>query len=437
MIARPSAIVNRLANDRAAIVGYHRFLNNPKVCYHAIMEGHFDSVIKKTIEKDLVCIQDTCEYVYEHHKGILKEGTLGTVSDNKSAGVRVHPMLVLDAQDEFAYGFSSFEIINRKDRTKDRHQRNYKSLEIEEKESYRWLEAIYNTKILLDKAKSLTIVSDRESDIFELWSRVPDLTTHLVIRTSFTRRFQDEHEKDITPTNPSNSVGFTRVIVPSDSGKKRKSREAKVELFVQKAWTKKPNSRKQQGSLDADRVGLYVVTAREVVNPLDKISEPIEWILLTDIKTETLEDADKIISIYKSRWNIEQIFRLTKQKGFELEASQLETGYALENLIALVFIAAIKVFQMVKSRNDEQRRAIDIFDDEEAAVLTKLNKGVEGKTERSKNRNAPGSLAYIIWIVARLGNWKPEDRDPPGPITLLEGWKTLHHYIRLNKIASG
>lgn len=393
--------------------------------------------MNRTIGKDLLCIQDTSEYNYEGHKGSLKEGTLGFISDNRSLGLRVHPMLVLDNEDEFAYGFSSLEVINRAGKTLDRHERKYRSLPIEEKESSRWLDSIGNTKRLLNQANSLTFIADRESDIYELWSRVPDKKTHLVIRTSLFRIFENETGTSINPFDSSKRVGHMTLSVPGDAEKHSRAREAQLEIFVQKAWTRKPNRLLDRANEEPGHVMLYVVGVKEVVKKGDKITDPIEWILLTDIETENMEEAQRIVSVYKSRWNIEQIFRLTKKKGFGLEESQLETAHALENLIAMVFIAAVKVFQMVKSRNDESRPAIDIFDETQVELLKKINKGLEGKTDKSKNKFKPGTLAYFIWVIARLGKWKPEDRDPAGPITLLEGWLALHHYIQINRIVSG
>jgi hypothetical protein len=398
------------------------------------MEGHYEWVAKKVSGRDLICIQDTSEYMYSHHRGILKDGTLGKIRDEND-GLRVHPMLVLDAHDEFAYGFSSLEIINRAGQTKDKHQREYKKLPIEEKESYRWIQAILNTKRLLHEAKSLTIVADRESDIYQLLSRVPDEKTHVVIRTSLSRVFQDEHAETLDPVNPEKRVGLIKLAIPVDSKEKTKAREARIELFVQKAWTRKPLTLNR--SDDPGNVPVYVVVAKEVINQKNVVPDPIEWILLTDIKTETFQEAIGIISTYKSRWNIEQIFRLTKHKGFQLESSQLETGHAIENLIALVFIAAIKVFQMVKSRNDEYRPALDTFDEQEVTLLRKINSGVEGKSDKSKNKNRPGSIAFTIWTIARLGDWKPEDKDPPGPITMLRGWIVLQNYLKIGRIMSG
>ena len=52
------------------------------------MEGHYESVARKVRGKDLICIQDTSEYLYGHHRGILKDGTVGKIND-QSIGVRV------------------------------------------------------------------------------------------------------------------------------------------------------------------------------------------------------------------------------------------------------------------------------------------------------------------------------------------------------------
>lgn len=402
------------------------------------MEGHFESIVDRTKGKNLICIQDTSEYCYEKHRGILKEGSLGVISDDRSLGVRVHPMLVLDAEDEFAYGFSSFEIINRVDRRTDEYEGAYMRLPIEDKESYRWLGAIQNTKLLLNEAKSLTIVSDRESDIYQLWSRVPDSKTHLVIRTSLRRIFQDDDGEELDPYNRSNLIGQTKITIPKDYSRNLKGREACLEVFVHKAWTKKPGKlRQQKNNSDAEKVQVNIIVAREILGPTDNIQDRIEWNLLTDIKAESLKEAESVISNYKARWNIEQVFRITKKQGFQLEDSQLETAHALENLIAMVFIAAVRILQMVKSRKDENRPGLDLFDKNEMTLLAKINRGMEGKADKSKNKYKPGSLAFAIWVIARLGNWKPQDRDPAGPITLLKGWITLQHYLQVNRILSG
>ncbi|HMI79995.1 MAG TPA: IS4 family transposase [Ferruginibacter sp.] len=434
-MTRSTAVLNRLSEDRSSVVGYHRFINNPKITYPLIMEGHYRQLRKRIKGKDLICAQDTTEYNYNHHEHILKEGQLGTISDNHSLGLRVHPMLVMDMEG-FPYGISSLQILNRANKKQDKHERKYEQLPIEEKESYRWLKSIEETKSRLSKSKSLTIVADRESDIYQLWSRTLDSKTHLVIRTAFRRKFIDDKGEELQPVSSPALLGRQQLYIPGKLGKADKSRTADLEIYSQKAYTLKPKWANKKKTQDLDKIPLYVVTVREVVPADIVVKEPIEWILLTDIDVPSLEKAAEIIAIYKSRWNIEQVFRLTKQKGFALEESQLETAHALTNMITLVLIAAIRIFQMVKSRADQVRPATDVFDAKEIESLKKINPGLEGKTERSRNRNVANSLAFYVWVIARLGHWKPEDRDPPGPITMKRGWDAFNNFTTVSKMIS-
>jgi hypothetical protein len=348
--------------------------------------------------------------------------------------MRVHPMLVVDQADGYPYGFSSFEIINRYNKEKDSDPWKYKKLPIEKKESYRWLSAIEQSKKQLSKAESITVVADREADIYQLWTRIPDSRTHLVIRTPLKRKFLDDEQNLIKQDTPLQVLGVSKVLITGRLGKADKGREAQLQISFQKAHTLRPQAlakNKDANKVDPTQVSLNVVAAKEIIPPGANIKEPIQWLLLTDLPIENKADALRIIEIYKFRWHIEQIFRLTKQKGFNLEESQLERAAPLKNLMAVTFIAAVRVYQMVLGRNNESRMGSDLFEPDEMRALQKLSPQLEGRTERSKNKNKPQTLAFYIWVIARLGNWKPEDRDPPGPITFKRGWETFKSSLNI------
>ena len=68
--------------------------------------------------------------------------------------------------------------------------------------------------------------------------------------------------------------------------------------------------------------------------------------LLTTIPVTTLSEALMIIEWYSWRWIIEEVFRILKKEGFNIEASELESGRSIKKLCLLMLDAIIKIFQM-------------------------------------------------------------------------------------------
>ena len=142
-----------------------------------------------------------------------------------------------------------------------------------------------------------------------------------------------------------------------------------------------------------------------------------------------LEDALRLIDLYRLRWLIEQLFRTLKSKGFDIEDSLLTEGQALENLAATTLVAATQVMQLVQGRGEkgEARKASLVFTAAEAVVIKAVVKKFEGQTLKQKNPYKLGSLAWAAWAIARLGGWKGYATErPPGPITFANGLKRFH-----------
>jgi len=58
------------------------------------------------------------------------------------------------------------------------------------------------------------------------------------------------------------------------------------------------------------------------------------------------------------------------------------------------------------------------------AAAEAIGPTLEGNTARQKNRHEPGSLAWLSWIIARLGGWNCYYK-PAGPKTMRAGWNEL------------
>src|SRR6476646_9435958 len=85
-------------------------------------------------------------------------------------------------------------------------------------------------------------------------------------------------------------------------------------------------------------VTLTLVEAREV-DPPDAVT-PVHWRLLTTHPVVTLADACRITGFYRQRWTIEQVFRVMKTKGFDIEAVRVADDGPFENLTTATLIAA-------------------------------------------------------------------------------------------------
>ena len=80
--------------------------------------------------------------------------------------------------------------------------------------------------------------------------------------------------------------------------------------------------------------------------------------LLTTHCIDNYDQAIDIIDLYRKRWYIEQLFRLLKKQGFEMEESELETGWALRKLAVLALNASLRIMQLMHATEDENAQPL-------------------------------------------------------------------------------
>jgi hypothetical protein len=179
-------------------------------------------------------------------------------------------------------------------------------------------------------------------------------------------------------------------------------------------------------STDPSEVTLTYVEVSEVDPP--KNYKPIIWRLLTTLpvigEADELAAAKEIVRLYRLRWRIEQVFRAMKSDGLRLEETQVRHAHRLFNLAAIALIGAARIIQLVDARDGSPRPASDVADADLIEAAKVIGPSLEGKTARQKNPHEIASLAWLAWIVARLGGWNCYYK-PPGPKTMRVGWNKL------------
>lgn len=418
--------LRKLARNRATEVRFGRFLSNENVTVNEIKEHNISKTGTLVSDRHVLCLQDTTELNYQAHA--RRVTGLGPVGNGTDLGLFLHPLLIIDAENSACLGFGAIHtwirepvkpITEGEDQQK-KTSRDYQKLPIEEKESYRWLDVAMQGKERLKQAKLLTIIADRESDIYEEWHRIPDERTHLLTRACYNRRLGNGQLLFDYLSNL--DVQIVKLLPVRERDKKRSAHVAKLAIKFGEV-----EIRRSSGSVDKDgpdKIKLRVVEVKELSDSVVGNEKPIHWRLLTTHQIETVEDALTIMNWYCQRWHIEQFFRTLKKQGLQIESSQLETGQKLTKLAVIAACAALKTMQLTLSRHDKTttQPASDVFTEAEIALLTAIQPSLEGKTEKQKNPSPKGKLAWAAWIIARLGGWKGYASErPPGPITMHQG----------------
>lgn len=411
-IARQGTLVlRRIGETRAGEMAAHGFLSSPHVSVEAIVATAADRTAQSCAGRHVLAVQDTSEINFSGRSG--KRRGFGPGGDGETPGFFLHPVIAVDVESEAVLGLVDAQIWTRgPGRAKARRDRVF-----EDKESARWRKGCEAAAEILNQAAAVTMVADRESDIYPLFARRPE-GLHLIVRAAHDRALA-EGGRVFGALAEEAALGTTTVrVAPRRPG--QKERTAEVALRAGTVRLKRPRNNR----LDAlpEEVALTLVEAREIAPPEGEAG--LHWRLYTTHGVARLEEADAVVQLYRLRWRIEQTFRILKSDGLKLDDSQIVEPDRLFNLAALGLIAATRIIQIVDARDGSARPISDVIDDGFAPALARISRSLEGETARQKNPHPQESLAFLAWIAARLGGWNCYYK-PPGPKTMKTGWDRL------------
>jgi hypothetical protein len=395
--------VRRLGQGRAGEIRITRFLRNPAVSIAEMVATAAARTRGRVAGRHVLAIQDT------------------TTVRSKAEGycVALHPVIAVDALENTLLGLLDAQFFVRKGGKRERR----KTQDFVNKESRRWLAgAECASDLTAAGAAQVTVISDREGDIYEDFACKPRDVEVLI------RAGQDRNLADGSPlfSKADTLPEAGRMTVDLAAAPGRRARTAIVALRFCKVEIARPVSRKQGKELKAlpATVPLTLVEAREINPPPDVPCA--HWRLLTTHGVSDAADARRIVGFYRQRWTIEQLFRTLKTQGFDVEALRLAAGGPFEKLVAASVVAAVTVLQLVHERDGIAKRPIeDALDPGDRPALEAVSRDIEGKTARQKNPHPKGSLAFAAWVFARLGGWTGY-YGKPGPVVMLSGLVQFH-----------
>ncbi|CAG0930031.1 Transposase for transposon Tn5 [Planctomycetaceae bacterium] len=383
----------------AEVKAAYRLLDNEGLDWRAVLEAHGQPTAARMAgETRVLCIQDTTELDFSSQQGIAG---LGRLTYERQHGMYLHPTLAV-SEGGVALGVLDAWMWARKPKG-----------EADIVESLRWAEGYERVAELAARLPGtrLLYVADREGDLRELIDLAAE-TGHAadyLVRAKHDRalegggKLRDEVGRQV----PLGEVEFRLPPAPG-----RKERTVTQTVRVARVGLARRGGKTRE---------VTAILAREESPPPGE--KPVEWLLLTNEKVETLDAACLRVAWYRKRWLVEVFFRILKS-GCRVEALQLATRERLERALALYLVIAWRVLHLVTLGRGCPDLPCDVaFSAEEWRAAWAVAK-------RQPPPDAPPSLGEMVRIVAGFGGFLGRKGDGhPGPKALWEGLQKLMAYV--------
>ena len=404
--------LSKVFNNASDLKRTYEFLANSKTSFQLVVEpSHHQTANYVKNLPIILSVGDTSFLDYKKIK--LKREEYGPIG-NGGNGLILHTSLGVDPNCGQPLGILWQKVWKREKqelgKKKDSRKRPF-----EEKESYKWVEAIKKVPEVLEIAAPISSqkvihIFDREGDISEVFESVQNLhNCGVLVRATHNRSLKDEEDYlwDYMKKQP---LQFTKEIQLPPT-EKRKERTALLEIRFGLVNLKSPQRLKE-----TDSFNVYAVYAQEIHPPSGE--EPLSWLLLTTEVVETKQIANMILRWYSYRWLIEEYHKILKS-GCKVESYRLG-GNSMEVLLGFLTTISADLLRMTYlHRNQPQSPADQILTPVQIKVL-------KAKSLSTKKATSVETIQEAIEAIAWLGGYLEHRRKTPIGITVLwRGWLEL------------
>jgi hypothetical protein len=432
--ARPTASIPAACGGYAETAAAYRFFDNDRVTFDNVLQPHLDATEERIAAQPLVLlVQDTTEVdVTRPEQQVVGTGPL---DGDSRFGVLLHAMHAFTS-DGTPLGTTQVVTWARQDdrpRTASLTRAERACTPIEEKESFRWVVALERAQAAAQRHPQtrMVCVADSEADIYELMveGTAQPRSIDWIVRGCQDRALQPGDE-ECTPKHLreqllAQPVLFTKTIHVRGRKPKvsceyrerrqpRESRETEVEARACRVTLRPP----WRADRKLPEITVNAVLVSEVNPPPRDV--PVEWLLLTSLPIDDVEQVRLIIQYYSVRWMIELFFRVLKM-GCRVEERRFEHIDRLLPCLAIYMIVAWRTLFLCRLGRAFPEISCEAFF--EPAEW----KSVYQVTHRRRPPRKPPKLGEMVRLVAQLGGYVNRKRaDPPGPQTLWLGLQRLH-----------
>ncbi len=292
----------------------YEFFANPKTSLNSVCQPYHLQTAEQIKELSIVLAVGDTTYL-DYKKILEKRAEYGPIG-NGGNGLILHSTLAVNGENGQPIGLLTEKLWHRNheesksltQKQKQKKQAEARRRPIEQKESYKWIEALQSVQKLLEKSEPESIstkvihVFDREGDIAEVFEQVSQTAnTGLVVRAAHNRALSESNSY-LWSWLPSQPIKM-EVAVELAKTPNRKERTATLAIRYAPIKLRSPARMKEPEYFE-----VYGVYAVEIDPP--EGCEPVEWMILTSEPVTNGEQAQTILRWYTYRWRIEEYHKI-------------------------------------------------------------------------------------------------------------------------------
>jgi hypothetical protein len=415
--SHPGGSLPQKLADPAAYRATLRLMNHPGVTHPAVLQPHLQATRDRARRATgtVLFLQDITELDYSNQQTLASMGQIG---NGGGWGYECHNALAVEAASGELLGLACQQLHNRV--RKPAGEGVAASRERLSRESLLWVKAAQQIGPAPAGCHWVD-VCDRGADTFEFLEYEVRHARHFVIRSTHSRALEVEVAgqphllHDLLRALPA-QVGWTAAVSANRGQPRRTAR-------LQGAWAavtlRAPHVRKGRHSRES--LPVWALRVWEVAAP-PEVTEPLEWLLLTDEPIADAGVARRRVGYYEQRPCVEDYHKAQKT-GLGIEQLQLQSQAGLQPLIALLSVLAVALVNARAAARDAERAgrpAADFIDPLSVSVVSVWRYGEE----------RPLTVREYVLALGRLGGHLNRKCDGlPGWQTLWRGAMKLHAMI--------
>lgn len=378
-----------------------------------LITPHYKQTVQRVHANDakyILAIQDQMRLNFTSHKAKSDLGTIGRTGKTIQYGLIQHSVLAVTERNEplglLDVNYFDYSDI---DTSTDRGERK-----VEDKANIFWINALNKMRARLGETqKKIITLADREGDFYEFLFALIKNEEEFVIRSKHNRilgeTYKRKGEKLRELLDKSPIKGCMQVEIQDVN-----SREIKeITLHLQAVLITLPVP-EMPGDYKEEK-GYTSIT----LNVVKAYDDKHEWIILTSLPIDTSEQIKEIVTIYKSRWHIEDYHKVLKT-GYQVDEIYLHSSKeAIKNLLVLSSISACRLYWLIYiGRTEASIKADKLFEEFEwKAIYVYFNEPIPVECP---------SIAEVMLQIARLGGYKANRHaGPPGIKSIWIGYQQL------------